>query len=201
MKSCTTLPGGYTPIYRIDLQKDKKLALLVNGAAILIILAMLFAASRIVPLETMWSSGDLSTLSLKLFALAAGLIAYIVLHEVVHAVMMRRFCTAKVHFGLTGLYAYAGSNGYYCKQHYIIIALAPVVFWGVVLTAACVLVPRSWFYIVYFIQMCNISGAVGDYYVAWKIPRLGRDVLVQDTGTAMTVFGRCAEEEIHGTEI
>jgi hypothetical protein len=42
--------------------------------------------------------------------------------------------------------------------------------------------------VVYLIQMVNLSGAGGDIYVTFKFARLPRDILVRDTGVAMTVF-------------
>ena len=84
--------------------------------------------------------------------------------------------------------AFVGSNAYYCRKHYIIIALAPIVVWGVVLGIVNVLVPEDWFYVVYMIQMTNISGAAGDLYVSWKMNRLPEDILIQDSGVAMTVY-------------
>ncbi|MBP3544237.1 MAG: hypothetical protein J6J86_08420 [Lachnospiraceae bacterium] len=41
-KNCVELPEGYREILQIDLQKDKKLAILVNGIAGAIAVIMLF---------------------------------------------------------------------------------------------------------------------------------------------------------------
>ncbi|MBQ5712556.1 MAG: DUF3267 domain-containing protein [Oscillospiraceae bacterium] len=191
MKSYVTLPEGYRQILSIDLQKDKKLALLVNGLAAVISVVMVAIALCVVPWSTLYEGdGGLFGFSLKMLAIALGSVAYMVLHEAVHGIVMRRVCEAKVRFGFTGLYAFAGSDGYYCRTHYIIIALAPIVVWGIVLGVLNVLVPRDWFYVVYLIQVMNISGAAGDLYVSWKMSRLPADILVRDTGVAMTVFSR-----------
>ena len=103
---------------------------------------------------------------------------------------MRLFCELKPRFGFTGLYAYAGSDAYYAKTPYIIIALAPVVIWGAVLLLLNILFP-TYFWAIYFIQITNISGAAGDFYVTLKFTRLPSDILVRDTGVSMTVYGRC----------
>jgi len=68
--------------------------------------------------------------------------------------------------------------------------LAPVVFWGIVLAVINVLVPLEWFWVVYFIQIINLSGAAGDLYVTVKFSRLPSDILVQDYGVGMTVYSR-----------
>lgn len=119
MRGTLTLPDGYAGLCSIDLQKDKRLALLI-----------------------------------------------------------------------TGLYAYAGSEAYFTKKRYFIIALAPVAVWGVVLLALCMLVPAPWFWTVYLIQIGNIAGAAGDFYVVWRFAAMPPDILVRDAGVDMTVYSR-----------
>lgn len=189
MKAQNSLPAGYREVCRIDLQKDKKLALLVNGAALLI------GAVMIVPMHFHISIATLFDLSegfvpylLRFLCMLLGLMLYIVLHELVHAAAMRLSGTQKVNFGFTGLYAFAGSADYYDRPHYILIALAPIVVWGVVLGLLCALVPPAWFWVVYIIQVTNISGAAGDLYVTYRMAKLPPDLLVQDSGVRMTVY-------------
>lgn len=122
--------------------------------------------------------------------LLVGLIGYIVLHELVHGITMKYFGCKKVKYGFTGLYAYAGSDEYFYKKSYITIALAPIVVWGIVLAILNALVPIDYFWVVYFIQMCNISGAAGDIYVTAKFSKLPSDILVQDYGVGMTVYSK-----------
>ena len=193
MNSCVTLPEDYREIFKLDLQKDKRTALLVNGLALGIFALLLLAVVFFVPFYTLFDFTDLFGSFLKLGVLCLGTVVYTVLHEAVHGIFMRRFCEAKVKFGFTGLYAFAGSQGYYCKRHYIIIALAPIVVWGVVLAVVNALVPIGWFYVVFFIQAMNLSGAAGDLYVSAKMRKLPATILVQDTGVAMTVFDRAEE--------
>ena len=162
MKSYRELPPGYRSILTIDLQKNKKLALLVNGMALLIAALMIVAVLPLVPIGSLAGDDGMRGILAKLAVMYGGMFVYIILHEAVHGIVMRRFSDAKVRFGFTGLYAYAGSDAYYCRKHYIIIGLAPVVVWGIVLGILNVLVPQDWFYVVYVIQMTNISGAAGD---------------------------------------
>lgn len=103
---------------------------------------------------------------------------------------MKYFSGAPVRYGFTGLYAYAGSEAYFTKKRYFIIALAPVAVWGVVLLALCMLVPAPWFWTVYLIQIGNIAGAAGDFYVVWRFAAMSPDILVRDAGVDMTVYSR-----------
>lgn len=116
------------------------------------------------------------------------MVLYIVLHELVHGIFMKRFSGIKPNYGFTLMYAYAGSTAYFNKKHYIIIALAPIVVWGIVLTIINCFVPASWFWVVYFIQIMNISGAAGDLYVTYKFSKMPKNILVHDSGVAMTVY-------------
>ena len=183
MKSYRELPEGYAEILHIDLQKDKKLMTIVNVLAVVISVAMMVIAAVFVPLSRYFAF-KLS----RLLTLCVGYIAYMVLHELVHGIAMRCFSSAKVKYGFTGMYAFAGSDAYYCRKHYVIIALAPIVVWGIVLGILNFLVPMNWFYVVYLLQIGNISGAAGDLYVSWRFRKLPQDILIRDTGVAMTVF-------------
>jgi hypothetical protein len=98
--------------------------------------------------------------------------------------------TKKVKYGFTGLYAFAGSDDYYYKKPYIAIALAPIVVWGVILGIVNALVPVEWFWVVYFIQLINLSGAAGDLYVTCRFAGLPKDILIRDYGVSMTVYAR-----------
>lgn len=65
-----------------------------------------------------------------------------------------------------------------------------MVVWEIVLLILNFIVPMSWFWVVYFIQMGNVSGAAGDLYVTWKFSKLPKDILVKDTGVEMTVYSK-----------
>lgn len=189
MKNTVSLPEGYSEEFGIDLQKNKKLMLLVNGIAVLLMAVMAFAGALIVPFSSLYSADGTWYMPLvKIFVMMAGYVAYIILHELVHGVFMKCFSGIKPKYGFTLMYAYAGSSAYFNKKSYIIIALAPVVIWGAVLGVLCAVLPQSWFWVVYLIQIGNISGAAGDFYVTFKFLKLPKDILVNDTGVAMTVY-------------
>lgn len=189
MNDRTLLPEDYRELLKIDLQKDKKLALLINGLSLAMAILLIIPAACLVPLSTLLES-TLSTYWIKLILFLVGTIVYMVLHELVHGLFMRGFSGVRPHYGFTGLYAYAGSTAYFTKKEYIIIALSPIVIWGVVLAVILLLVPAAWFWPVYMIEVINISGAAGDLYVTCRFARLPKDILIGDTGVAMTVYGR-----------
>ena len=191
MKSFEKLPENYGEIYSVDLQKNKKVALLVNLLAVLIAVALVVPMIFIVPISTLFDmEGGITRYMLRFGVLAISSVLYIVLHELVHGIAMKICGTKKVKYGFTGLYAFAGSDDYYDKKSYVFIALAPIVFWGVVLLVINIFVTAEWFWVVYIIQIMNLSGAAGDLYVTVKFSKMPRDIIVRDHGVGMKVFSK-----------
>lgn len=191
MKTVEKLPEGYQEIYALNLQKDKKIALFVNLLAVVITVLLAFPMHFVVPISSLFSMEDgMKAYFLRFAVLIALMLLYIILHELVHGIAMKLCGTKKVSYGFTGVYAFAGSKDYYGKKAYIFIALAPVVLWGVVLAVINPFVSEAWFWIVYLIQIVNLSGAAGDLFVTVKFSRMPRDILIQDYGVGMTVYSK-----------
>lgn len=191
MKAVENLPEGYREIYYIDLQKNKIMAIIVNGLALVIAVLLAGLMDFIVPFDTMVNVEDeVRTVLIKFGVLIGSIIIYMVLHELVHGIAMKICGTKKVKYGFTGMYAFAGSEDFYDKKAYIFIALAPVVFWGIVLAVVNLIVPIDWFWIIYLIQIVNLSGAAGDLFVSVKFSRMPKDILIEDYGVGMTVYSK-----------
>ena len=191
MRRFENLPDDYREIYSIDLQKDKKMSVIVNGLAIVIAALLAIPMNFVVPFYTMFNlENGTKDMLIKYGVLIALMITYMILHEIVHGIAMRICGTKKVKYGFTGLYAFAGSKDFYDIKSYIFIALAPVVLWGVILGVVNLFVPIGWFWVVYLIQIVNLSGAAGDLFVTIKFSRLPKDILIQDYGVGMKVFSK-----------
>ncbi len=191
MKALEHLPDGYHELYAINLQKNKKASLLVNLFSIFIAIVLIVPMHFVIPISTLFSMEEgLKIYILRYAALIVLMILYIVLHELVHGFAMKICGTKKVKYGFTGIYAFAGSTDFYDKKSYIFIALAPVILWGIVLAAVNPFVPAAWFWVVYFIQILNLSGAAGDFFVTVKFLRFPKDILIKDCGVGMTVFSK-----------
>lgn len=177
------LPEGFSLIREIDMQKDKKLAVLLNVLALLIGAVVLIIGVLIVPLSI--------TINLQfLILLLLAMVVYMVGHEFVHGIFFKKFSGKKAHFGFTGLYAYAGSDAYFTKKQYIIIGLAPIVVFGILFLILNILLPVRFFWFVYLLQGMNLSGAAGDLYVAILMKRLPADTLTFDSGIAMQFYSK-----------
>ncbi len=189
-KNTAVLSDGYQAVRSVDLQTNKKLALLVNILAVVIAAILAVVGCFIAPITMLFDfEQGMALYFARLGVLLGGTVLYIILHEAVHGIFMRIYgCGIRPTFGFTGLYAYAASRAYFNKVCYLIIGLSPVVIWGVVILILNMILPLSWFWPVYFIQIMNLSGAAGDFYVTFLLLRSPRDLLVQDDGVAMRFY-------------
>ena len=196
MASVSILPENYRQIFSADMQNDEKKAMRVNVLSGVIVLAMAVPMHFHVPFFALFDLKEgLPALALRLMVLLGAVPVYMVLHELVHGIAMKAFGTKKVNYGFTGVYAFAASDDYYDKTSYIIIALAPVVLWGIVLAVINMKVPQEWFWVVYLVQITNISGAAGDLYVTAEFFHLPKVILVRDWGVRMAVYAQQAIAE------
>ena len=198
--SCKELPEGYVFHEKIDLKNNKKQFWLVQGLcygtfvlfAALGFVIMFFG--NLAPSEhggIMWI--------VMLFTWSVGYLVYIVLHELTHGLFMYAFSGRKIRFGASFTYAYCGSDSYFNKKEYIMIALAPVVVWGIVFAVLdAVFRIEGWFWVIWLLQAGNIGGAMGDFFCTYKIAHCPKDVLVLDNGTDMMIYRRATDEELQG---
>ncbi len=189
MKSVEKLPENFGEIYAVNLQKNKKMLIGINISAGIIALLLAIPAHFIVPITSLFSmENGIADYSVRFLSLIVLIFIYLILHELVHGMAMKICGTKKIEYGFTGIYAFAGSRDFYDKKSYIFIALAPVVILGIVIAGINAFVPDEWFWVVYLIQISNLSGAVGDYFVVLKFSKMPRDILIQDSGVSMKVF-------------
>ncbi len=180
------LPKGYAQIRRIDLLRNRREAIAVNLLAFGVMLAMLALGFLICPPFTEFTIGAHTLVSIGLTIV--GVIVYMAAHELVHGALMRTYSGVRPRYGCTGLYAYAGSDALFDRRQYLRIAFAPVVLLGVLLAAFTVAFYHTLFWYFYIVQIVNISGAAGDFYVGLQIGKAPRDVLIRDAGTHMTLY-------------
>ena len=183
------LPAHYDLYERIDLTRDKKafnsVCIWSVVALVLLIIYGLFRHPFLASFDM-----EFGRIAFCLGASAVGMLVYIVLHEGVHGIFIRLFTGEAPTFGVElkkGM-AYAGSDYFFRKWPYIIIALAPVVVWGIVLGVWLLDVPEQYFWYIYMVQIFNLTGAAGDFYVTCRTLMMPGDILAKDTGTAMDFY-------------
>ncbi len=188
-----TYPKGYRQIGVMDFVRNKKQLMIVNigalaVAAIMVILGLIaypFAPSWEFLKENWWAW----------FVLAGMYFAYIPLHEITHGILMHILSGVKPKYGFKLCYAYAGSNVYFDKFSHNLIALAPLVLWGIVLFILERTMPGRWFWLFYLIQISNVSGSMGDVYCVLHLMKMPKDIVIQDTGTRMRILAPRPDEE------
>lgn len=200
VKCGKTLPDHYVLHETIDLRKNKKQFWTVNGINLLLaalcVLGGWFIVDPIAALNGVSEDSFWLGKFLPLSVTIVGMIAYIILHELTHGVFLGAFTGMKPKFGFIGWAAYCGNEGYCTKGKYLVVALAPLVVWGIVFSVLTVFFHDNlWFWCIWALQTLNVSGAAGDLFVSYKIARCKREVLVQDTGMQMKVFRPRTEEE------
>lgn len=188
--ACPWLPPGYDLYETIDLARDQKMLIRINLSGLAIMVVMFIYGIMWQPKMKAYFGQSALDMLVAFVVTMAAYVAYIVLHELVHGIFIRLFSGEKAQYGLqlSKGYAFAKSDYFFGKAAYIVIALAPVVIWGVVLYVLMDALPPQWYLPCFFIQAMNIGGAVGDYYVTWRVLRMPKGLLVMDSGVSMKFF-------------
>lgn len=195
-KSCKQLPEGWVLHDTIDLKNNKKQFWAVQGLAAVLMIVM-FAIGWLIqdPFKLYEPDIPLWEYYAALAVMAVGFIAYIVLHELTHGVFLSAFTKTKPKFGFVGWAAYCGNEAYCNKPCYAVVALAPLVIWGIIFGVLNVFFHSGvWFWTIWILQTGNVSGACGDIFVSCKLLKYPKEILVQDTGLSMRVYRYSPEE-------
>lgn len=189
------LPEGYKEIKSIDLQKDKKLSLFISIFSLVLAVITILSGMIFVPFTHFIFVDANSSMAdvLRPLIVIPFIIIYVILHEAIHGIFFKVFGKGKLRFGLTLMYAYAGSEGFYNKKSYTIISLAPVVILGIIIGIITMHSTDKWFWFIYLVQVANISGAAGDLYVTSLMRKLPEDILIHDDGVSMQMYSISAE--------
>lgn len=181
------LPEGYREIRTLNLAREQRPALIVSGLALAIGIGYILLARLGLPLSALLRDSLGGTL-LSLLILAAAFVAYVVGHELIHGLFIGLFSGRRPKFGFNWLFAWAGSDAYFSRARYILIALAPVALFGVLFLVLALALPPAWYWHVQLLQAYNLAGAAGDYYVVALAGRMPAGLLVRDTGFEMTFY-------------
>ena len=184
------LPEGYKQVKHIN-AKDIKLGLILNGICLLVLATVMVVAW--LPLLSCDDScifaidDPLATLiALVVFILA--MVAYIVLHELVHGIAYKSLTGEKLTFGLSWSCAFCGVPKIYTYRKTALIALvSPLIVFSVVLialTVALYFVSPIYYLMSAFLFGLHLGGCCGDIYVTLLFLFKFKDkrTLMRDTG-------------------
>jgi hypothetical protein len=182
-RNTNNLPAGYDARTTVDLKADVKIAAAIQVGFVVIALVLVGSAYILgFPL-----SSGLSTWATIVLTVAACLF-YMVAHELTHAGLLWFFTRLRPAIALRFPYLIVGGQGYLNRRTFLIVALAPVVIWGLVLVTLLETLPQQFHLSLYIVTVLNFAGSSGDYFQAYAIAKLPPTALVQDNGRVTTVY-------------
>lgn len=196
MDTCFTLPDGYKETDYVNLYLNRRVYRNLNTASF-------FIGAAVIAVGWLWQGFDglldllrrgMSDYLLWLLLLAGGILAYLALHELTHGLFIRLFSGLRPHYGRKGVLLFTGSEAYFCRRHYIVIALAPVMLFGLIFGALSLFLKNEWFWFVMALQVANLGGAVGDYYITYRALRQPKTALFRDSGVGVTFYTENTDE-------
>ena len=182
-QNSVTLPADYQAIRKVNLSEDKQINQMIQFCFVFITgLLIIFA---------LWFGLPLSTGTNPFFSFLITVVLvliYMAFHELTHAVFIKIFSHSRPSFTVRFPFLSVGSQAYFNRKSFLVIALAPGLLWGTVLIILLFLVPDRIFLSLYILLIVNFAGSSGDYiqaYIAFKSPA---ETLFQDNGKETTLF-------------
>jgi hypothetical protein len=177
------LPKNYRFSHKFDLKTHKKISLLIQVIFMIIALSMVgLAIGFDFPIKS-----DMKTIT-KIIITVGLVIIYMILHELIHGVTIQLLSKKKPNYSFRFPYLITGSQSYFNKKSFFLIALAPVIMWGTILLIAILFVSNTLFLSFYIVLGFNFAGSAGDYVQVYYLSKLPSDVLLQDDGYETKVF-------------
>ena len=188
----STLPDGYRQVLYIN-AKAKKTGIIFTVISLVILAAVMAIAAMPLSLSKACISCAIRDLGatgfLRLYgAFILSMIAYIVLHELVHGIAYKSMTGQKLTFGISWSCAFCGvPNIYTYRKTALVSVAAPLTVFSLILLPLTVFLyfVNPLFYLASaFILGLHLGGCCGDAYVIWllcakfKSPR----TLMRDTG-------------------
>ena len=125
LQDTTKLPDTYSAHLIVDLKKDKKVALAVQGIFVSITLVAVGAALLLgLPLQTDWAP------VVTLLVTVAACLVYMTVHEATHGVTLQLLTRVKPSYKVQFPFLTTGNHAYLTRRSVAIVALAPAVIWG-----------------------------------------------------------------------
>ena len=185
------LPSGYRQAKYIN-AKETKFGIIFNLIALVVL--VLVMAIAIIPLQRagrltmeIFNVGQAGLL-IAYAVFFGSMLAYIVLHELVHGAAYKALTGEKLTFGLSWSCAFCGVPHIYTYRKCALISvLAPFVVFTLIflpLVIALYSVSPLYYLIFAFLLGMHIGGCSGDLYVTYLLTAKyrGKDTLMRDTG-------------------
>ncbi len=178
----TDLPHGYRELRAVDLKKDKRYAVTIQGLVLLTALVAVGIARLIsLPLESGWPPAvtAVTTVSACLLYMAA--------HEATHGAVLHLVSGVRPSYAVRFPFLTTGSRAYLTRRSAVMVALAPFLVWGLVLGGALLVLPQDYLLTTYIVLALNVAGSAGDFVEVHVVTRQPATALIHDDGTSMRV--------------
>ncbi|GEM_PF-4055589 len=184
-------------IYTFSLEEDRKLALRLQAAALLMIIP--FSCLFYAPVSGEFSSPAAVFLTpvglpfriLDWAVVAAAVICILLLHELIHGALFKVFAPkhSRIAFGFSSGFAYAAApEVLYPKIKYLVIGLGP---FAVLTLAALLLIPllpKQAASPLFTAAVWNGAGSAGDLYISYTVLKLPPGTQIKDRGTEFSAY-------------
>ena len=179
----TEVPAGYRLHSTLDLKENPRAAVTIQVGFAAAVAALIAVALLLdLPLDGSWHPAVVAALTV------AACLVYMVAHEAIHGVFLWWLTKVRPTFAVRLPYLVTGSPALISRRHAIVVALAPVVLWGLVLLSLVRDLPSELFLTVYVVLVINVASSAGDALQAYAFARLPADALVRDDGRVTQVF-------------
>ncbi|MBW8012540.1 MAG: DUF3267 domain-containing protein [Chloroflexi bacterium] len=199
MQPTKQLPDEYQEIYSLDLSKNIRAQLILNGVALILMLVFgwFFAGISLILTPGTWPNNLANMLGTSnLVIILAALLLMPVLHEAAHGLFFWLFTRQRVKFGFKLGYAYAAAPEWYLpRKQYLVVACAPITILSFIGVALMPIMPVFAFPGLLLFLSFNAGGSVGDMFVAWKITQYHSNVLINDQGDSFIIYGKSSGEK------
>lgn len=171
----------------IDPKSDKKLWLRLNGAALAVAVVLVLLGCLYAPVTLVYNTAGIGMLLLRLLLLLIFTAAYFFAYEYIRAFAIEKISGQKALRISDKPLVFTVPNRSLTFGEYLKISFAPVLLLGALLLILMFVLPQRFFWQVYIIQMINLSGAVGDVYIAYKLYKTKEDVRIEYDGTGVII--------------
>ncbi|WP_411733783.1 DUF3267 domain-containing protein [Paeniglutamicibacter sp.] len=183
LRDTIELPSSYQQHTTVDLKKDRKLTVAVQGIFVLVVLLAAVAALLLdLPPATSWP--HLVTIPVTL----AVCLVYMAVHEVTHGVALQLLTKMKPSYAVRFPFLTTGNHAFLTRRSAVIVALAPAAIWGIVLVVALFTLPSDYLLSAYILLTLNFAGSAGDFVEVYVVSRQQQDALVKDDGNQIHVY-------------
>ena len=118
-----------------------------------------------------------------------GLISYVFIHELLHALMIRVFNKdVKLQFFSSGVVSMVGAERKFFKWQYILVQLFPFIVLSIIFILCLVFLPKCVFLGFYCLLALNFGSSAGDFFMVAKVLKAPNDAKIVNNGIETLIF-------------